>query len=342
MNRRSGRVTSVRFHHAAEMPSEGARRPDETTCANAIFQQPWWLDAVAPGRWGESTVERGGRIVARLPFVVRGRGRLRMLTMPPLTQTLGPWVEPSTAKPANALSEEHVLLAELEAGLPAAEVFDQHFSPTMLNALPFYWQGYRLELAYTYRLAALGSEEELWSGLRSSARSQIRKARTRVEVREDLGLDQLYAVWARMFDRLGRRPPLSLAAFERLDSACAARGARAMLFAQDDAGRIHAVAYTVWDEHAAYYLLGGGDPALRASAAGSLLMWEAIMRARNVTDLFDFEGSMIEPVERFFRTFGARQAPYLRVIRAPARARAALAVRAGALQLAARTRTRAR
>src|SRR6185436_4750407 len=79
VNRRSGRVTSVRFHHAAEMPSEGARRPDETTCANAIFQQPWWLDAVAPGRWGESTVERGGRIVARLPFVVRGRGRLRML-----------------------------------------------------------------------------------------------------------------------------------------------------------------------------------------------------------------------------------------------------------------------
>jgi hypothetical protein len=333
-------VASVRFHHAPGMPSEVSRRPDETTCANAIFQQPWWLDAVAPGRWDESTVERAGRIVARLPFVVRGRGRLRMLTMPPLTQTLGPWVEGSDAKPAQALSEEHSLLAELEAGLPTAEVFDQHFSPVMLNALPFYWRGYRLELAYTYRLVGLGSEEELWGALRSSARTQIRKARTRVQVRDDLGLDQLYAVWAKMFDRLGRRPPLSLAALERLDSACAARGARAMLFAQDDAGRVHAVAYTVWDEHGAYYLLGGGDPGLRASAAGSLLMWEAIMRARTVTDLFDFEGSMIEPVERFFRTFGAQQTPYLRVVRARAPARAALAARVGALQLAARARAR--
>jgi CelD/BcsL family acetyltransferase involved in cellulose biosynthesis len=320
------------------MAPEGHVRPDETTCANAIFQQPWWLDALAPGRWDESTVERGGRIVARLPFVVRGRGRLRVLTMPPLTQTLGPWVESTAAKPAEALSEEHSLLQALEAGLPAAEVFDQHFSPAMLNALPFYWQGYRLEVAYTYRLTGLDSEEALWDALRSTARTQIRKARTRVQVRGDLGLDQLYAVWAKMFERLGRRPPVSLDVLDRLDTACAARDARAMLFAQDDAGRVHAVAYTVWDEHAAYYLLGGVDPAFRSSAAGSLLIWESIMRARAATDVFDFEGSMIEPVERFFRTFGAQQTPYLRVVRARLRARAALSARAGAMRLATRVR----
>jgi CelD/BcsL family acetyltransferase involved in cellulose biosynthesis len=329
---------TARLHHPQDMAPEGHVRPDETTCANAIFQQPWWLDALAPGRWDESTVERGGRIVARLPFVVRGRGRLRVLTMPPLTQTLGPWVESTAAKPAEALSEEHSLLQALEAGLPAAEVFDQHFSPAMLNALPFYWQGYRLEVAYTYRLTGLDSEDALWDALRSTARTQIRKARTRVQVRDDLGLDQLYAVWAKMFERLGRRPPVSLDVLDRLDTACAARDARAMLFAQDDAGRVHAVAYTVWDEHAAYYLLGGVDPAFRSSAAGSLLIWESIMRARAATDVFDFEGSMIEPVERFFRTFGAQQTPYLRVVRARLRARAALSARAGAMGLATRVR----
>jgi hypothetical protein len=26
-----------------------------------IFHQPWWLDAVVPGRWEAVTVERGGR-----------------------------------------------------------------------------------------------------------------------------------------------------------------------------------------------------------------------------------------------------------------------------------------
>ena len=310
----------------------------ETRCANAIFQQPWWLDAVAPGRWAETVIERDGRTVARLPYVVRGRGRLRMLTQPPLTQTLGPWVERSGAKPANALADEMELLTALEAALPPAEAFLQHFSPTMLNALPFFWAGYRIEVRYTYRLGGLGAEDALWDGLRGNIRREIRKARKRVEVREDLGLDLFHAVWSKTFARQRLAPPHSLAALERLDAACSARGARATLFACDEADRVHSVAYVVWDDHAAYYLLGGSDPDLRTSGAASLLMWEAIMRARRVTDIFDFEGSMLRPVERYFRSFGSRQAPYLCVSRASRPARAALALRAGRRRLAARYR----
>jgi hypothetical protein len=304
-------------------------QPGETHCANAIFQQPWWLEALAAGRWGEATLERDGRVVARLPYVVRGPRRMRVLTMPPLTQTLGPWVAPSDAKPAHALGEEIKLLAALEGALPAAQGFVQQFSPTMLNALPFHWAGYRLEVKYTYRLEGLHSEEALWQGLRHNIRGQIRKARKLVEIREDLGLDRFYAVMAKTFERQGLKPSVSLADLERLDVACAARDARAMLFAEDEAGRVHAVAYGVWDERAAYYLLGGGDPELRTSGASSLLMWELIMRARAVTDVFDFEGSMLKPVARFFRAFGAWQRPYLRVSRASPQARAALAMRAG-------------
>jgi Acetyltransferase (GNAT) domain len=273
-------------------------------------------------------VERDGRTLARLPYVVHGRGRLRMLTLPPLTQTLGPWVERSSAKPANALSHEMELLTELERKLPPAQGFTQTFSPTMLNALPFFWAGYRIEVLYTYRLVGLRSEKALWDGLRDNIRREIRKARKRVEIRDDLGVDRFYAVWAKTFARQGRALRRPLAELERLDAACAARDARAMLFAVDDAGRVHAVTYVVWDEHAAYYLLGGGDPELRTSGAGSLLMWEALMRARLVTDVFDFEGSMLKPVERFFRAFGGRQMPCLCVSRLTVPARAALMARA--------------
>jgi hypothetical protein len=150
-----------------------------------------------------------------------------------------------------------------------------------------------------------------------------------VEVRDDLPLDRFHAVWAKTFERQGLPVPASLALLERLDAACAPRAAAARLSAHDDAGRVHAVAYVVWDANAAFYLLGGGDPALRTSGAGSLLLWEAIARARAVTDVFDFEGSMLAPVERHFRAFGARQTPYLRVSRATALGRAALTARSG-------------
>jgi hypothetical protein len=318
------------------MAPENRPTRGETPCANAIFQQPWWLDAVAPGRWGEVTVERQGRVLARLPYVVRGKRWARMLTMPPLTQTLGPWLERSTGGAARALSNEMDVLGELEAALPPAHAFVQHFSPTVLNALPFYWAGYGLELRYTYRLEGLGSPDALWDGLRGNIRREIRKARKQLEIRDDLGLDRLYAVWTKTFARQGLRPPTSMAQLERLDTACAQRNARAMLFAQDAAERVHAVIYAVWDSHAAFHLLGGADPDLRTSGASSMLMWEAIMRARAVTDVFDFEGSMLKPVERFFRAFGSRQTPYLRVSRASRRARAAVALRAGQRRIAAR------
>ena len=275
-------------------------------------------------------VERDGRTVARLPYVVKGRGRLRILTEPPLTQTLGPWIERVDAKATTALSTEIELLAALEAALPPAQAFLQHFSPTIPNALPFYWAGYRLEARYTYRLDDLSSETALWDGLRSNIRREIRKARKRVEIRDDLGLDKFHAVWSKTFARQNLDVPFSLADLERLDAACATRGARTMLFASDEADRIHAVAYAVWDEHAAYYLLGGGDEELRTSGAGSLLMWESIMRARAVTGVFDFEGSMLKPVERFFRSFGGRQTPYLRVSRFSVPAHAAWTLRAAA------------
>jgi Acetyltransferase (GNAT) domain len=277
--------------------------------------------------------------VARLPYVVRGRPRLRMLTQSSLTQTLGPWVESSGAKPPRALAREHELLTELEAALPPAQAFSQQFSPLMLNALPFHWAGYRLEVRYTYRLHDLRSTDALWDGLRNNIRREIRKARKRVDVVEGLGVDRFYGVLSKTYARQGIPTPHSLAELEHLAEACARRGAGAMLFARDDADQVHAVAWAVWDRHGAYYLLAGAEPELRTSGASSLLMWEVIMRAREVTDVFDFHGSMVQPVERFVRGFGGRQTPYLSVSRIGPAVRAGLAARAGLRDLATRTRS---
>jgi hypothetical protein len=307
-----------------------------TECASTIFQQPWWLDAVAPGRWAEATVEHGGRTVARLPYVVRGRRGLRMLTQSTLTQTLGPWVEPSRIDSAGALAREHELLAGLEAALPPAQAFSQQFSPAVLNALPFGWAGYRLELRYTYRMRNLRATEALWNGLRGSVRREVRKARKRLEVVDHLGVDRFHDVLSKTYARQGLPVPRSLSDLARLDEACTRHRAGTMLFARDEAGQVHAVAWVVWDRRAAYYLLAGADPALRTSGASSLLVWEAMMRAREVTDVFDFHGSMVRPIERFFRGFGAEQTPYLSVTRMSPAFRAALNGRSALRRLVAR------
>jgi hypothetical protein len=302
--------------------------PDE----EPIFHQPWWLDAVAPGRWDAVTVERGGRTVARMPFVVRGPRTFRVLTQPPLTPFLGPWITPEAgAKYASALSNQMELQTLLEAQLPTAVAFHQNFSPTVRTCLPFIWAGYRAEARYTYRLEDLHSENALWEGLAGNIRREIRKAQRQLRVRQGDDVDLFHSVLTKTFRRQDLAAP-DRDQLTRIDAACARYGARSMLFACDEADRVHAVAYVVRDRRTAYYLMGGGDPQLRTSGASSLLLWEAIRQSRAAASVFDFEGSMLRPVERFFRAFGGRQAPYLHISRTTRTAKAALTIRAQALE----------
>ena len=96
----------------------------------------------------------------------------------------------------------------------------------------------------------------------------------------------------------------------RIDAAAGEREARTILVARDAEGGLHSGGYFVHDERFTYYLVGGTAAEHRTSGAASLVMWEAIERAAARGTAFDFEGSMIREVERFFRAFGGVPVPY--------------------------------
>ena len=153
----------------------------------------------------------------------------------------------------------------------------------------------------------------VWKEFLENIRCDIRKAQKQVTIKSDLDLETFLDVNALTFQRQGHALPYSRELVRRLDGVCAEHNARRIFYAQDSSDRIHAAIYIVWGENSAYYIMGGGDPELRNSGATSLCMWEAIQFAAGVTRKFDFEGSMIEPVERFFRAFGAKQVPYFSI-----------------------------
>lgn len=271
--------------------------------------------------WDVATVEKGNMIVAAMPYVRRLDRGFVILTQPPLTQTLGPWVRFSSAKYANRLSREKHLMEELIGKLPKYHHFLQNWHHTRTNWLPFYWQGFSQTTRYTYRLTDLADAAALWSGLQAKIRTDVRKAKqsARLSIRTDIGIEEFLKLNVQTFERQRKRLPYSEGLVRRLDKVCQARGARRIFIAEDEVGRYHAGVYIVWDENSAYYLMGGGDPSLRNSGATSLCMWEAIRFAATVTRSFDFEGSMIESVERFFRAFGAEQTPYFSISKTPSR-----------------------
>lgn len=282
---------------------------------NSIFQQPWWLEAVAPNSWQEIEISQGSRLIARLPYVMEKKWGLTMIKMPGLTQTLGPWLAPSTAKYAKQLGQQKDWMTALIEQLPSFDFFCQNFHYSITNWLPFYWQGFTQTTRYTYVIESLYDLDLVWANSQENIRREIRKAQKQLVIRTDLDIAKFLDINLLTFQRQGLNPPYDRDFVKRLDAACVHQAARKIFFAEDGQGRIHAVLYLVWDKNSAYYLMGGSDPDLRNSGATSLLMWEAIQFASTVTKRFDFEGSMIEPIERFFRAFGARQVPYFQISR---------------------------
>ena len=86
-----------------------------------------------------------------------------------------------------------------------------------------------------------------------------------------------------------------------------------IFLAKDIDHNIHSGIFLVWTKKTVYYLIGGSNPEYRNSESMSLLMWESIKFASSFVDEFDFEGTMVESIERFIRGFGAAQSPYFQL-----------------------------
>jgi lipid II:glycine glycyltransferase (peptidoglycan interpeptide bridge formation enzyme) len=282
-----------------------------------IFSKDWWLDAVCgEGNWDVIIIENGGKIVATLPYYIKKSEKLKykMITMPQLTQKLGIYIKyPKGQKYAKKLSYEKKIFNKIIKKLPEFDIFKQNFDYSITNWLPFYWNGFQQTTRYTYIISDLSDLDKVFSNFRSNIRTDIRKAKDVVEVYSTDDLKTFYELNEKTFSRQDLNIPYSYNFLKKIDEICSKNDCRKMFFAKDARGDIHAAIYIIWDNDSAYYLLSGSDPDLRNSGATSLLLWKAINFASTVTQKFDFEGSMIEPVERFFRAFGAQQVPYFHI-----------------------------
>ncbi|MDA9244085.1 GNAT family N-acetyltransferase [Amylibacter sp.] len=293
-------------------------------CANEdlipLFSKDWWLDAVVGiDKWDVALVFKDGKIIASMPYIIKNRFGLKLCTLPDLTQYLGPWIKPSQAKYAKMLGQQKDIMTDLIEQLPRFDYFSQNWDYKQTNWLPFHWKGFQQTTNYTYVIADMLSLDEVWSNLQEKIRTDIRKATNRHNLifLDNPSIEDFIELNTKVYERKNIKSPHSEQVLIHLDKVCAQRNARKIFIAADEDGRHHAGVYIVWDKNSAYYLLGGSDPELRNSGATSLCLWEAIKFASTVTKEFNFEGSMIEPVERFVRGFGGKQRLVFNISKAP-------------------------
>jgi hypothetical protein len=290
--------------------------------AGSLFQTAWWYQA-----WGIrpeiiALTDAAGEISAGMAVMVGrqlGFSAIRRPTMTPINAPLVRLAEASQGR--RGQSEIRQQLQRLLAALPRVAMVDIACHDGLLEPAQFHWSGFDSMLGLTYVIPA-GTAD--WrAGLGAGRRSQLRKAE-----RE----------FAACGCRLDLDPPIAevgtlLAGTAELKNY--RRSARRWLdrlapwweaVAEHDAGRLYGVraadgtllcaTVLVWDGRRAYYLGGGIRPALRrASHLNGLLFARMIDDALGHGLDFDFEGSVLPGVERYFRDWGGEPRPTYRFVK---------------------------
>lgn len=285
----------------------------------SIFAQRWWMEIVTQGQVRlYACCDEHENIVAGLPVWPCTTLGVRRLRQPPLTPYWGPILQPQQGKYATQLSAETDILQAFARTLSTWPDVTIAFHPSLQNWLPFYWTGYTQSTRYTYRIDNLAESLPSGKGLHRSIRNALNRAESNgLRVRPQVA-PELIAEMSRL--SLARQDVLASteirAFWPELSKAALARQCLYNAIAVDTHGAAHAGYAIVWDDRFAYDIYGGGDPQFRESGGGTLALQHLLTIASTVAPHFDFEGSMLENVGRFYRQFGGVLTPYLVVSRA--------------------------
>jgi lipid II:glycine glycyltransferase (peptidoglycan interpeptide bridge formation enzyme) len=190
------------------------------------------------------------------------------------------------------------------------------FPSDILDLQPFIWDKYKVIPNYTYRINLANSIEDIKSNFDSKNRNVINKAiKEEIIVTENsMSKEDLYKFFkgslkgagANVYDEELKN------IFLEFSDTC---NSFALVAKKED--KFFGAVFCVYDKNTCYYLLGGVDKNSGVQGINNLLIQKSIEKSKDLgCKTFDFEGSMLKGVEKFFRGFGPELVPYYTVNKA--------------------------
>ena len=282
-----------------------------------LFLQPWWLDAT--GTWDVSLAIRNDQVIGAMPFATGKRWSIPYIGMPALTHHMQIWMDkPPDITDHKWLTREKQIIWSLIDDLPDYGFFSMVFAENSFdNWLPFYWKGFRQEMHYTFVIDRL-DEGSVEDQINRNLKRNIRQAEDVIEIRKEVDPALFFDQCRNTYLRQKMSMPYSPETFTKIDEAIMDHHAGMKLGAYDSNHSLVAVAYLLWDKDTAYYFLAGDNESGRSSGASILICREALRIAfdEQKVKMFDFCGSMLEPISEIRRQFGARTLPLMKIFKA--------------------------
>ncbi len=283
----------------------------------SVFNHPQWLSLYKGQLILNGLYNLNNDLVGAFSVFKAEKFGLKYFIVPPYSPSNGLFFVNPAENNANRISYEkavHETIADWfgkQGGFLKITAF-----PTAINdTQPYFWKNFKVVPNYTYRLPLAASEDVLFAGMTSEKRKSVRKAqKDLVEIRHVQDYSVVKQLVQKTFDRKEKKVN-KMFLNKILDSFANAENSFA--FAAYINNRPSACTFCVHDGTTSYYLFGGYDAANKHHGAGPGCMWHAILHAKKIgLKVFDFEGSMLPEVEKYFREFGGELVPYYTIQKA--------------------------
>jgi lipid II:glycine glycyltransferase (peptidoglycan interpeptide bridge formation enzyme) len=156
-------------------------------------------------------------------------------------------------------------------------------------------------------------EQELFDNINPQTKKYIKLSEKKIRITESQNWEELSIVLKKSFSRRNKISPLKDSYLKHISEQVIKNDMGKIWLAKVD-HQIAAVMLQVWDEHSSYYLLGGTNYEYKNNGAMAGLQWNAIKYAKaNGLVTYDFEGSMVPGIHKFFNSFGTIVKEYPRI-----------------------------
>lgn len=282
-----------------------------------IFNTLEWLDIFKDRVKLFGIYENSGKLVGGFCLYKERRFNFKIYRDPPFSPCIGPFFRTEAENPVSIMSkwkEAITLVAKTIDNLPYS-IVSISLNRGVVDTQPFIWKKFKVTPRYTYILDLEKSIEDIHKGMSAERRNDVRKA-----IKDGLTVKRIDDFWIvkslilKTFSRQKmtvNKNHLDKILFEF------ANKENSFAFVTFDKEKPIAATSCIYDKDTAYYLLGGYDYESKHHGAGALAVWEAIKHTKNLgLKYFDFEGSMVPQIERYFRGFGGQLLPYYRINKA--------------------------
>lgn len=189
------------------------------------------------------------------------------------------------------------------------------FPPENIDMQYFYWNSYKVIPSYTYQINLTQSIDSINKNVDPKTRNLIKKAtKDGLTVEQNFDNSLVEEIVLKTMERNSVNVDNEILK-NILYKFSTDKNSFSFITKKD--GEPLAVTFCIYNKNQCYYILGGYDSEKSHSGAGPLAVWNSVLYAKELgINIFDFEGSMLIPIESYFRSFGGDLVPYYTVNKA--------------------------